>query len=204
MMEPWIKQRITSVSGLLALSSEQQQLVLSGNQAARTAATNMLQRLSFHSQWGCAQRRVAALMQEPRRVTSMLVRLSAMSTRVPPFGGNLVPGAEKLRIGKDPAECHLAINLQDVSRKHCTLTREPERGKVHIQDFSTNGTFLNGRRLPSPPFSNPEEALVRLCHGDELTFRAPRGGLAVEDLGYIVNLIPKFRGSPDGGQEVES
>lgn len=123
-------------------------------------------------------------------MSSMLVRLSAMSARVPPYERSLTPGAgEKLRIGKDPA-CHLIIENPNISRKHCSLTLEADRGKVHLQDFSTNGTFINGRRLSQAPYDNPEDALVRICHGDELTFRQPRGRHVVEDLGYVVNLIP--------------
>ena len=30
------------------------------------------------------------------------------------------------------------------------------------QDVSTNGTYLNGKRLPRPPFKNPADRLMRL------------------------------------------
>ena len=62
------------------------------------------------------------------------------------------------------------------------------------KDVSTNGTYLNGKRLPRPPYKNPsearhdkrdrsltcqqssEDARVRLFHGDELLFkRLPQG-----------------------------
>lgn len=66
---------------------------------------------------------------------------------------------------------------------------------MHIQDFSTNGTYLNRKRLPKPPYKSPKDARVRVCHGDEVTFEAPtqRGssaGVVVgEEKGFIVNLL---------------
>ncbi|EKF30959.1 hypothetical protein MOQ_005211 [Trypanosoma cruzi marinkellei] len=43
------------------------------------------------------------------------------------------------------AECR--INVASVSAQHCELAVNPSSQKVTIRDFSTNGTFLNGKRL---------------------------------------------------------
>ena len=114
-------------------------------------------------------------------------RLSPLSSKLQGFELRLTVTQPKLRIGKDAKECQLYLNHSAVSRKHCSITLECERGRVVIQDFSTNGTYLNRRRIPEPPVAatNPSDALARLCHGDELTFRPPQGSAqrVVEDLG---------------------
>ncbi len=46
-------------------------------------------------------------------------------------------------------DCDLRIPLGEVSRKHCRLVRDGDTLK--IEDLgSSNGTFLNGRRLTEP------------------------------------------------------
>merc|ERR1711976_1043994 len=96
----------------------------------------------------------------------------------------------KLRIGSQagPQGCQMVVEgVPGVSRKHCTITFEPERGACYVQDLSTNGTYLNGKRLPRPPYKNPQDARVRLFHGDELFFRLRSE--ETEELGYVVNLV---------------
>ncbi|CAE7191138.1 unnamed protein product, partial [Symbiodinium pilosum] len=51
--------------------------------------------------------------------------------------------------------------------------------------MSTNGTRLNGKRLPRPPYKHPMDARVRIFHGDELVLAITPEG---EELGYVVNL----------------
>merc|ERR1719421_113440 len=60
-------------------------------------------------------------------------------------------------------------NIPGISRKQCTITFEPHKGACYMQDLSTNGTYLNGKRLPRPPYKNPQDARVRLFHGAELS-----------------------------------
>merc|ERR1712194_947968 len=67
------------------------------------------------------------------------------------------------------------------SRHHCCITFEPAKGVVYIVDLSTNGTFLNGTRLPSKKLGK-----VILSHGDEVLFRDPKSGDT--EFGYICNL----------------
>ncbi|CAJ1392945.1 unnamed protein product [Effrenium voratum] len=47
--------------------------------------------------------------------------------------------------------------------------------------MSTNGTRLNGKRLPRPPFKHPMDARVRIFHGDELVLAITPDG---EELGF--------------------
>ena len=48
-----------------------------------------------------------------------------------------------------------------VSRAHCTFHREQERWYI-MDDGSTNGTFLNGRRIPNDKY-------IKLNAGDKIT-----------------------------------
>jgi len=54
-----------------------------------------------------------------------------------------------------------------------------------VLDLSTNGTFLNGIRLPGKQVGK-----VLLSHGDELLLKDPAGG--EQEFGYIVNLQEVF------------
>ena len=53
-----------------------------------------------------------------------------------------------------------------------------ERRGVYVIDASTNGTFLNGRKLPPK-----QSAKVLLIHGDELNLHGP-----TSEFGFMVNL----------------
>ena len=78
-----------------------------------------------------------------------------------------------------------------LSRLHCLIELDVENLEVKIADLSTNGTWLNGRRLPKPIRKDLTKkssvtgttkvipggdlragAAVLLCHGDEITFKA--------------------------------
>jgi predicted component of type VI protein secretion system len=60
-------------------------------------------------------------------------------------------------IGRDP-KCHLRPASPQVSNRHCALALKGD--KIVVQDFgSTNGTFVNGRRV---------EGEVELQHKDHL------------------------------------
>src|SRR5690349_9929968 len=56
------------------------------------------------------------------------------------------------------AECDLRIPLASVSRRHCLITIEEDA--VNIRDLgSSNGTFVNNRRIQESPL-NPGDVLV--------------------------------------------
>lgn len=77
-----------------------------------------------------------------------------------------------------------------ISRKHCTITFQPDKGHVGIQDFSTNGTYVNRKQIPrlsKRSSKKPAEAWARLCHGDEVTLQ--RSSSEEEEVGFIVNLL---------------
>merc|ERR1711920_21675 len=86
----------------------------------------------------------------------------------------------KMTIGKDKKN-DVVITDQVVSRQHCCLSFDEGKGAVYVTDLSTNGTFLNGTRLPSKKLGK-----VLLSHGDELLLHNPASSNA--EFGYIVNL----------------
>lgn len=153
-------------------------------------ALSQLRRIAYHCQWGCTKAKVAALLAEkPTRASnSMVVRLAATSSRLQSHEARLTHKVRKLRVGTQAGACQLAIEgIPGLSRKHCTITFEPEKASCYVQDLSTNGTYLNGKRLPRPPYKNIQDARVRLFHGDELFFRLRSE--EAEELGYVVNIL---------------
>lgn len=153
-----------------------------------TKALGQLRRIAYHCQWGCSKAKVASLLSDKANpVHTMVVRLAATTSRLQSFEARLTHKVRKLRIGTQAGACQLNIEgIPGLSRKHCTITLEPEKGSCYVQDLSTNGTYLNGKRLPRPPYKNPQDARVRLFHGDELFFRLRSEDN--EELGYVVNL----------------
>lgn len=56
------------------------------------------------------------------------------------------------------SSCQLAIRREDISRRHAEVHHED--GRFVIRDFgSTNGTFVNGRRLKGPQALNPGDRI---------------------------------------------
>merc|ERR1712007_234795 len=90
------------------------------------------------------------------------------------------PSQPILTIGKDKSN-DVVIADALISRQHCILEFDEDRGALYVLDCSTNGTFLNGLRLPSKTVGK-----VLLSHGDELLFKDPASG--EQEFGYIVNI----------------
>lgn len=160
------------------------------SQKMLTKALGHFRRVAYHCQWGCNKGKVAALLTDrpARPVQTMVVRLAATSSRLQSFEFRLNQKTQKLRIGTQAGACQMVVEgIPGLSRKHCTITFEPEKGACYVQDLSTNGTYFNGKRLPRPPYKRPQDARVRVFHGDELFFK-----LRVDDgeeLGYVINLL---------------
>merc|ERR1712118_592002 len=93
----------------------------------------------------------------------------------------LTAGRPQLTIGTDP-NSNLHVKGPLLSRVHAILELVPTKGVVYVIDMSTNGTFLNGKRLPSKG-----SAKVVLWHGDELLLQDPNAKVGTE-FGYMVNL----------------
>jgi len=141
-------------------------------------AMRLLQRVVMHCHWGRSEAKVSRLLK-PKIVESAIVRLSPMNT-LRPFEKTLSNANTVLCIGKDKTN---DLVLQDpiISRQHCVLELDMERGAIYAIDCSTNGTFLNDVRLPAKTVGK-----VLVSHGDELLFRDPASG--DREFGYVVTL----------------
>lgn len=64
------------------------------------------------------------------------------------FKGAEIPIAkgEVLVIGRDPSQCHVIIESNDISRKHCAVSFDEITGQYKVTDYSANGTFINNER----------------------------------------------------------
>lgn len=193
LLHPDNEPRLIALTGLASCSLNEDGLVVLRAHSRRglAKALGQLRRIAFHCQWGCSKAKVGALLtgRPARPLNAMLVRLAATSSRLQSHEARLTHKAPKLRIGTQTGACQFLVEgIPGLSRKHCTITFEPDKGACYLQDLSTNGTYLNGKRLPRPPYKNPQDARVRLFHGDELFFRLKSE--ETEELGFVVNLMP--------------
>lgn len=154
---------------------------ISGSPEQVQRAQRLLSRVTTHNRWGQSADKIRRCIK-PRKVESILCRLSAMGT-LPAVQKTLNSTHSSIKMGKGPENHVILPNpYKVVSRTHCVLEYDEERGAVYIYDCSTNGTFLNQRRLP--PKANGK---ILLSHGDELMFKDPLDGTKHE-FGYMVNL----------------
>lgn len=75
---------------------------------------------------------------------------------------------ESIVIGRDPAVANIIINSDKISKKHCTIWYDDEKGQYAVTDHSQNGTFTeNGEQLfkDSPNFL-PDGSIIYLCDQD--------------------------------------
>jgi hypothetical protein len=111
----------------------------------------------------------ATVMQEYLRRDESSASISPAVLRLAfPTGNVEVPAGTSLLLGRDPAESLVAAafsQLENVSRRHATVTVD-DAGHATIRDeHSTNGTYVNGDRvLPG--------TAVRLADGDTVRFGA--------------------------------
>jgi len=185
--------RLLALTGLesVRLNSEGLVVLKAQSKKALNKALGQLRRLAYHCQWGCNHAKVSGLLaaKPPKSIHTMVVRLAATTSKLASHEARLTTTTRKLRIGTQGGIGQFVIEgIPGVSRKHCTVTFEPDKGAVYVQDLSTNGTYLNSKRLPRPPYKNPTDARVRVFHGDELFFRLRTE--ESEELGFIVNLYP--------------
>lgn len=180
LMTPEHRQLLTEQSGAdVEWLPEEASVKVRGSDEQVKRATRLLQRVLMHCHWGKSEAKVKRLLK-PRMVESAICRLSPMNT-LRPAEKHLSLASPTLRIGKDKAN---DVVIQDaiISRFHCVLELDSERGAVYVVDCSTNGTFLNGIRLPSKTVGK-----VLCSHGDDLTFKDPASG--EQEFGYTLNII---------------
>jgi len=192
LLHPDNRARLLARTGLesAALNEDGLVVVRAASRKALAKALAQLRRVAYHCQWGSGPARVAGLLADrpAKPVQTMVVRLAATSSRLQSFEARLTFKVRKLRIGTQAGACQMVVEgIPGLSRKHCTITFEPEKGACYVQDLSTNGSYFNGKRLPRPPYKNQQDARVRVFHGDELFFRLRTDD--AEELGYVINLL---------------
>mmetsp|Transcript_13993 Transcript_13993/g.38236 ORF Transcript_13993/g.38236 Transcript_13993/m.38236 type:complete len:375 (+) Transcript_13993:198-1322(+) len=179
LMTPEHRRLLTEESGSnVEWAPEEAKVLLSGSAEQIQRAKRLLARVMMHCRWGYAESKVKRLLK-PRRVESVLCRLSPMNT-LKNVQKTMSPSQPILTIGKDKSN-DVVIADALISRQHCILEFDEDRGALYVLDCSTNGTFLNGLRLPSKTVGK-----VLLSHGDELLFKDPASG--EQEFGYIVNI----------------
>jgi len=179
LMTPQIRELITEETGAeVEWAPRDAQVVLRGSSEQLRVASRVLSRVKTHCHWGSSEDKVRRLVK-PWFVEKGLCRLSPMNT-LRPVEKLLYNSQPSLSIGKD-SKNDVVISDPLVSRHHCIIELDADRGAIYVTDRSTNGTFLNGIRLPSKKLGK-----VLLSHGDELLLKDPAGG--EQEFGYIVNL----------------
>eukprot|EP00440_Ansanella_granifera_P063844 gb/GFBE01069216.1/.p1 GENE.gb/GFBE01069216.1/~~gb/GFBE01069216.1/.p1 ORF type:complete len:321 (+),score=57.32 gb/GFBE01069216.1/:1-963(+) len=179
LMTPEHRQILLEATGCdVEWEPDESKVLLRGSEQQIKNAVRLLSRVLMHCNWGKSEAKVRRLLK-PRIIESAAVRLSPMNT-LPSAQKTLSNMQPVISIGKDKSN-DVVIPAQVVSRQHCVLELDPERGAIYAIDCSTNGTFLNGIRLP-PKTSGK----VLVSHGDELLLADPMGG--DQEFGYIVNI----------------
>jgi len=182
LMTPEHRQILTEETGAeVEWFPDDPKVKLQGSDQQLKRAARLLARVEMHCHWGSSESKVKRLLRR-QLVQSVLVRLSPMTVdKLFPaekmFGGKQT----KMTIGKDKSN-DVVVPESAVSRHHCLLSFDSAKGSVYITDTSTNGTFLNGTRLPSKKLGK-----VLLSHGDELLLKDPKQG--DQEFGYTCNLI---------------
>lgn len=62
--------------------------------------------------------------------------------------GFQLPSDRKVIVGKSPSRTNLTVNHPSVSNVHCSIRYNPVNNTYIVKDHSTNGTFVNGNRMP--------------------------------------------------------
>lgn len=97
------------------------------------------------------------------------------------------------RVGRT-AECPVRLDERAISSRHATIVQTPD-GHAVVDHGSTNGTFLNGRRLqPNEPFElSPGDSLQ--FAETVLTYLPPNASSGQEQTHYLSKLLPQVANS---------
>ena len=83
----------------------------------------------------------------------------------------LIVRGEAMVVGRDPA-CDLVLNVPVVSSRHARFTHE--RGVIKVEDLgSSNGTFINGRRITDRQTVSPGDLIRFGDHETRLVDKSP-------------------------------
>lgn len=182
------KRLLTNASGVADIDwdSATAELILFGTASQVENAEQLLRRAITHCNWGVNATKVRDLLSAQPRIAAKLL----LSPMVPNLRkGSFQFSSSKLQVAIGSGSSNdLVLKGSLLSRSHVILEFVPSKGTLYAIDVSTNGTYLNGVRLPSK-----SSGKVAMFHGDELTFPEPSkdgkvGGFKAGEFGYMVNL----------------
>ena len=81
--------------------------------------------------------------------------------------GYKFPQENKIIVGANPTRCQIVINgAPHVSNIHCSIRYNAQRNTYIVKDHSSNGTFVNGARLPKDQaMEYPAGTILSLADG---------------------------------------
>ena len=81
--------------------------------------------------------------------------------------GYKFPEENKIIVGANPTRCQIVINgAPHVSNIHCSIRYNAQRNTYIVKDHSSNGTFVNGARLPKDQaMEYPAGTILSLADG---------------------------------------
>ena len=180
-MTPKTRQLLLQSTGISELDwdAELSHAKISGTASQVEKAEQILRRAITHCNWGISEAKVQGLLSQQTCVSAkLLLSPTVPSLRQSSF--QLSAGTPRLMLGSHTSN-DIVLKGQLISRTHAQLELDVEKGTLYILDLSTNGTFLNGMRLP-------KRGTVAIFHGDELVFPEPGNVGNIGEFGYIVNL----------------
>lgn len=62
-------------------------------------------------------------------------------------GAEVALEADGIILGRDATEAQLIIDSPKISRRHCRIVYDRQKNQYYVTDYSTNGTFVDNRRL---------------------------------------------------------
>jgi hypothetical protein len=121
------------------------QRFMTGGRDDQPSCPNCGARIPDPSDLWCLECRAPLPRTGQRRISPVVLRIAF------PTGNVEIPAGTSLLLGRDPAQSLVAAafaRFDNVSRRHATVTVD-DAGRAAIRDEgSTNGTFVNGERLP--------------------------------------------------------
>lgn len=62
-------------------------------------------------------------------------------------GAEVALDTDGIILGRDATEAQLIIDSPKISRRHCRIVYDRQKNQYYVTDYSTNGTFVDNRRL---------------------------------------------------------
>lgn len=82
--------------------------------------------------------------------------------------GFMLPQDRKVVVGKNRQKANLIIDAEYISNVHCSIRYNENRKSYIIKDHSSNGTYVDGRRLPKDvAMEYPAGTILSLANGQD-------------------------------------